>query len=768
MSKLPKNRIPSLRNFLITAHCILFAVSLSSCKKSKSDLDGNSRFGTGAARFVPVTSFSEEITVGLSSFQFRQPDQIDRCFYPGAESYSACDGIAHWEVLDTKENKFKIRFLPGPQDLCLGDFDKLQLIDCNSDASWISVASSSQNSWLIGTHSSLDIFQSVNNPISIGLNESKNWKTTPVEGLNSPYWEYATRILSDPQTWSAVTYTEMAPSIKKSETAPLLINKKVAWFRNNEEVCAGMCEEHGKVCAKLERTVITRGSLKRVHATCTNDYNYFSNSMNDVTIRKLASFSLAYAPKNGSKEKLLRIVSKHKLANNMVMSSAMGCSISAVGCRDNEVINVQVNLEELGSGTIQRMWLANDNDEGSIGSIYFEDGLGQVYKANSSSKTLVKSDSPQKTSRPSQRSLGTTIELNPKDFLTRGERQLFDILGTQDPSKPIAFSQGLSYIDDFKMSDIELEKQININYTLGGFYGFSSGDKISSLGGVFIDTAKDDLYSASSNGLIGFMKKASLIGQTLEQQNHTPNRTKFQFDSVVETSVELFGTIRSLSFSTESRRLHSTDFNALSGLSFHYDLSKKLNMQVIDIGLSNASDFNILGTGVDEATICPAGASDCEDYRLCRVDFRRWPSAALRVRSSSPSGRFKKEYEPIVTGNSGAIHSLRFTFAKRSSNGSWSNDSYTVIAGASEADIKDDFLMETVSKKWVQGFPSKELSTAPISDGACSSNDKNEISGFFGTVLQEANHDGQTLPATISQLGFYFGTPEGVALGAQQ
>ena len=129
----------------------------------------------------------------------------------------------------------------------------------------------------------------------LGIEASRGWEDQTFDKLPPPYWEYATRILQDPKSWSPVTYTEMAPPMAVSNVQPLRISKKVAWFRNNDAVCAGICAEHGKVCASQERQVLIRGSQKRVHAVCTNDYNYFSNRMNDETIRKLRSVSFFYA-----------------------------------------------------------------------------------------------------------------------------------------------------------------------------------------------------------------------------------------------------------------------------------------------------------------------------------------------------------------------------------------------------------------------------------------------------------------------------------------
>ncbi|MBQ49834.1 MAG: hypothetical protein CMP10_20805 [Zetaproteobacteria bacterium] len=750
----------------ISLYLSIICISIfTNCKQTVSDLDGVDRFGSGASRFIAVQSFAEEIAIGLTSFQLRKPGAPDECFYPGTAKYSACDGVAHFIVSEAKGDRYKFRFLPGPNDLCLGDYDSLKLISCESADAWMTALQGGNSSWKIGKKYIFMLYRSVSAPDRIGIEESRDWQTKTVDGLAAEFWEYAIGILADPKTWSPVTYTEMAPAIAGSSTQPVKADKKVAWWRNNDKVCDGICGGIGKVCAAMERTPILRGSLKRVHATCTNDYDYFSNKMNDETIRKLSAVTFSYAKNSDNKESLVRILTEHDLALGHTMSTSFGCAVSVSGCRTEDLVTIRVDTTQQ---VFRKLWIGTDHDSGHVGTIFLESLDGQVYKVNSKSNQLQAAQVPAGAVRPDNRTAALTspVELDPKDFLTRDQRKLFDVLGSQKPDEDMVYPAGRDYIKDFAMPTANLEAQINLNYALAGFYGFSTGDKIASLGGVFIDTARDDLQSISADGLIGFTKRGGqMVGQT-DQEMGAYSRQYYDFDTMVETSVRMFGVIRSLSFSAAEKDVEYSKINALRALSIHYDLTEKIDNQVVDIGTSNQSDFNILGSNhEDEATTCPEGAGDCKNYRLCRVEYRHWPKVAHRYYTSNPSDRYKVFLEPKGVANTGAIHSLRFTFAKRDAAGHWTDQTFSVAAGASDEQTVDDFSQDPGKQSWQNAFPFESMKPGVMVEGQCSSVDRNEVTGLFGQVGKKVETDDWQNPPVIAKIGFYFGIPLGVPGG---
>ena len=729
-------------------------------KKNSSTLDGIDRFSSGASRFVPVSDFKRELTFGLSSFQLRDPVDLDSCFYPGTAKYEVCDGVSHFNLRPAGPDTYKFRFIPGPNELCLGDYDSLKLISCDEKDAELKVTKGASGSWLVGTKTSFAIYQPVNSPLELGIEASRGWEDQTFDKLPPPYWEYATRILQDPKSWSPVTYTEMAPPMAVSNVQPLRISKKVAWFRNNDAVCAGICAEHGKVCASQERQVLIRGSQKRVHAVCTNDYSYFSNRMNDETIRKLRSVSFFYAKgRSKTEQSLLRIVTKHELAFGETMTTSFGCSSNVDGCRINDVTTVEVNTSQ----GFSRLWLDSDHQPGHVGSILLEDLQGKVWRVNGSSTELQEATAPSQSFLPGELGNGPTL-LDPKDFLSRDQRTLFNILGRASENDSIPYPDAKPYLSNFAMGSRELASLVDLEYGLAGFYGFSTGNKISSIGGVFIDRNRDDLQSVSAEGIIGHVKRASAtVGQEVEQQNRW-NRSFKDFGSVLETSYSLFGVIRGISFDHVDARYGDKNINALSNLTIHSDISQKNQQQYIDIGTTDQWDLNILGYTPDQlASNCPASSEECAQFRLCRVDVRLFPKVPKRAPMKNANDRFQKRYEPMLVANTGAIHSLKFTFAKRDEQGYFSGTHHSIIAGASEALIEDDYQVDPKAKEWQLAFPSQDKNSSQLSKGQCSETNPNEVTGFFGQLADEVEHDGLRNPQIISKLGFYFGIPLEIA-----
>ena len=761
-----------IRIFQFCALCVTLLLAVQ-CKESREEASeayyGNSRH-TNTVLFDKVTNFYQGVTVGLTSFQLRNPSSpTNECFYAGLTKFTACDAIPHYSIDDVSEDdvsgkkKFKIRFMPSDGKLCLShtDFmkDTLKLVTCDSNRAWLPIAANGELI-SIGRHLSFNVFASAHNPAELGISKSKGWRTRSAEKFEGEFWKYAASLLEPFKFWSRVTYTRVAPAFDPNGIAkPQTITKKVAIGRNNEAVCINECARIGRKCADFERKKL--GVEKRLTMVCTTDYHYFSNRMNDEKVRILKSLTLSYKKKDVSdgKQQLLRLSTTHAVAQGKPSVSTFGCPAESPGCGVDDVTTIEVDLKH----NIKKIWVGNDSDNGQVGTLYFQAG-DSIYKYNNqSSGEEVANSTVANAARPGENPDSKGLrDLDPKDFITADEYLLIKKLGAlkedtriqnlkdeigENRAKELAPILESDYSSLVNIVGLQptindegvKEEKLIIDYGLAGFYGFSSPKGIAAIGGVFINLEEADM-GANTNGQTKVNNKTGEVG-TLSLNN----RETKQFDTIVETGMTEHARISQINFQiakTEKNNLRQV-FNSLSGLVFEYDPDTSRYFGGIDVGANQGSILGILPFDKDGQY-----HSIGSGYRLCRVDYRLFPMSRTNPlpRQKGPIGN---------VDNTGGIHGLRFTFGKWDGN-KWIDDDQNTITAALDSDhetqekdktINDDYFHDEAAKSWKVAFP--QTQSEPPSSGCFGTQ---EVSGFSGTTaLPTAEY-----PAIIARLGFYY------------
>ena len=213
---------------------------------------------------------------------------------------------------------------------------------------------------------------------------------------------------------------------------------------------------------------------------------------------------------------------------------------------------------------------------------------------------------------------------------------------------------------------------------------------------------------------------------------------------------------RGISFHGRLERIKAViSNNSAQRIPGHREIKNNYNYSQLDLSFDMKEVNNAAGSNLDagerfsflENSRSEATPQEYEipaDYYLCRVDYREWP----KLKFTATGGRNSAGFNTISAApNTGAIHGLKFFFAKRSEDGKFNNEEMLVIEpGAGEKDLDNYYANDQDQKTWQTLFPEEQPG-----DG-CPKDSNNYVVGFHGEIAL-ANNDA---PETINKLGVFY------------
>ena len=310
-----------------------------------------------------------------------------------------------------------------------------------------------------------------------------------------------------------------------------------------------------------------------------------------------------------------------------------------------------------------------------------------------------------------------------------------------------------------QLSYDEMKKCFDTDYYLNGFYGLENRFGLLALGGTFsnFDQSEDEeergfimkRLPMNEQNLDNKARGGIRIGQTQEQidEQKCPNLNenngcssgrRFVTEGTFNTSSSLdFARIYEIQAKYGTvKNVRETDY--IAGLTF------KMNLGSFGIAHSLASPYHtmqILGGAEGSSSPAIYGIQDMElnnspesAFGLCRIEYIPMAHDLENVRRCSSGShqtgcRYGSRDVPMnFSANKGAIHSIRFYFAKK--NGQvWDNSDIRVAT--IKAPNSDDNFNNAAERNWLPAFPvGADNKPVSLAGNGCSDMDGREVTGF--------------------------------------